>query len=66
MTELFRLRDGATLAPPSPREHAAPSPPGAPFFAKDPAPATLQLSFATADVAQIEEGMARRTKELKA
>ena len=31
--------------------------PGAPFFAHDPDPATLRLSFATADVAKIVEGM---------
>jgi 2-aminoadipate transaminase len=33
--------------------------PGAPFFANDPDPATLRLSFATADVAKIEEGIGR-------
>lgn len=33
--------------------------PGAPFFAKDPDMASLRLSFATADVAKIEEGVAR-------
>jgi len=33
--------------------------PGAPFYAHDPDPATLRLSFATADVAKIEEGMGR-------
>ena len=33
--------------------------PGAPFYAHDPEPATLRLSFATADVAKIEEGVAR-------
>jgi len=33
--------------------------PGAPFYAHDPDLATLRLSFATADVAKIEEGMAR-------
>jgi DNA-binding transcriptional MocR family regulator len=33
--------------------------PGVPFFAKDPDRATLRLSFATADVAKIEEGVAR-------
>jgi DNA-binding transcriptional MocR family regulator len=33
--------------------------PGAPFFAKNPDPATLRLSFATADVAKIREGAAR-------
>jgi 2-aminoadipate transaminase len=33
--------------------------PGAPFYAHDPDLATLRLSFATADVAKIEEGVAR-------
>ena len=33
--------------------------PGAPFFAHDPDLATFRLSFATADVAKIEEGMGR-------
>ena len=33
--------------------------PGTPFFASSPDPATLRLSFATADVARIEEGIAR-------
>jgi len=33
--------------------------PGAPFFATDPDLASLRLSFATADVAKIEEGVAR-------
>ncbi|MCF8160889.1 MAG: PLP-dependent aminotransferase family protein [Polaromonas sp.] len=33
--------------------------PGAPFYAHDPDPATLRLSFATADVTRIEEGIAR-------
>ena len=33
--------------------------PGAPFYAHDPDAATLRLSFATADVAKIEEGVAR-------
>ena len=33
--------------------------PGAPFYAHDPDPATLRLSFATADVAKIQEGVAR-------
>ena len=33
--------------------------PGAPFFAHDPDPASFRLSFATADVAKIEEGIAR-------
>jgi DNA-binding transcriptional MocR family regulator len=33
--------------------------PGAPFFAHDADPSTLRLSFATADVAKIEEGVGR-------
>ncbi|MFC5522018.1 PLP-dependent aminotransferase family protein [Polaromonas jejuensis] len=33
--------------------------PGAPFYAENPDLATLRLSFATADVAKIEEGIAR-------
>ena len=33
--------------------------PGAPFFAHDPDQASFRLSFATADVAKIEEGIAR-------
>ena len=33
--------------------------PGAPFYAANPDLSTLRLSFATADVARIEEGMAR-------
>ena len=33
--------------------------PGAPFFAENPDVATLRLSFATADVARIEEGVKR-------
>jgi DNA-binding transcriptional MocR family regulator len=38
--------------------------PGAPFYAHDPDLATLRLSFATADVAKIEEGIARLKKAL--
>ncbi|MES2483242.1 MAG: PLP-dependent aminotransferase family protein [Pseudomonadota bacterium] len=38
--------------------------PGAPFFAANPDLASLRLSFATADVAKIEEGMARLGKAL--
>ena len=33
--------------------------PGAPFFARDPDLSTLRLSFATADVAKIKEGIGR-------
>jgi DNA-binding transcriptional MocR family regulator len=38
--------------------------PGAPFFAKDPDPATLRLSFATAGVDKIEDGIARLARAL--
>jgi DNA-binding transcriptional MocR family regulator len=38
--------------------------PGAPFFARDPDPATLRLSFATADVDRIRAGAARLGKAL--
>jgi DNA-binding transcriptional MocR family regulator len=38
--------------------------PGAPFYAHDPDMATLRLSFATADVAKIEEGIARLGRAL--
>ena len=38
--------------------------PGAPFFARDPDLSTLRLSFATADVAKIEEGIGRLGKAL--
>jgi len=38
--------------------------PGAPFFAHDPGMATLRVSFATADVAKIEEGMGQLGKSI--
>jgi DNA-binding transcriptional MocR family regulator len=38
--------------------------PGVPFYAANPDPATLRLSFATADVARIEEGIARLKQAL--
>lgn len=38
--------------------------PGTPFYAKDPDPSSLRLSFATADLAKIEEGVARLGKAL--
>ncbi len=38
--------------------------PGAPFYAAHPDPTTLRLSFATADVAKIEEGIARLAQAL--
>lgn len=39
--------------------------PGAPFYAEHPDVATLRLSFATADVAKIQEGIARLGQALK-
>ncbi|WP_313335413.1 PLP-dependent aminotransferase family protein [Comamonas sediminis] len=38
--------------------------PGTPFFAQNPDASTLRLSFATADIARIEEGIARLAKAL--
>jgi 2-aminoadipate transaminase len=38
--------------------------PGAPFYAANPDPATLRLSFATADVAKINEGVGRLAQAL--
>ena len=38
--------------------------PGAPFYARDPDLSTLRLSFATADVAKIEEGILRLRQAL--
>jgi DNA-binding transcriptional MocR family regulator len=38
--------------------------PGTPFFAQHPDPATLRLSFATADVDKIREGVARLAQAL--
>ena len=40
--------------------------PGAPFFATHPDPATLRLSFATADEARIRDGVARLARALRA
>ena len=39
--------------------------PGAPFFAADPDPASLRLSFATADEDKIREGVARLARALR-
>ncbi|MDB5914017.1 MAG: aminotransferase, class, partial [Ramlibacter sp.] len=38
--------------------------PGAPFYAKDPDHATFRLSFATADLGKIEEGVGRLGKAI--
>ncbi|MDD2608638.1 MAG: PLP-dependent aminotransferase family protein [Giesbergeria sp.] len=40
--------------------------PGVPFFAQNPDPATLRLSFATADVEKIREGVSRLAQALHA
>lgn len=40
--------------------------PGAPFFAQNPDVSTFRLSFATADVAKIEDGIARLGQALRA
>jgi DNA-binding transcriptional MocR family regulator len=45
-------------------EHGVAFVPGVPFYAANPDPATLRLSFATADVARIEEGIARLKQAL--
>jgi DNA-binding transcriptional MocR family regulator len=52
------LMDGAELARRAINQGVA-FVPGAPFYASEPDTATLRLSFATADVAKIEEGIAR-------
>ncbi len=38
--------------------------PGAPFYAVEPDVSTFRLSFATADVAKIEEGVGRQARAL--
>jgi 2-aminoadipate transaminase len=53
-----QLSDGATLAKKAIDQGVA-FVPGAPFFADHPDATTLRLSFATADVAKIEEGLQR-------
>ncbi|QNN56053.1 PLP-dependent aminotransferase family protein [Diaphorobacter ruginosibacter] len=40
--------------------------PGSPFFSQNPDPSTLRLSFATADIDRIREGIARLKKALAA
>jgi len=59
------LQDGAELARRAIGQGVA-FVPGAPFYASDPDNATLRLSFATADVAKIEEGIARLGAALRA
>ncbi len=53
-----QLNDGATLAKKAIEQGVA-FVPGAPFFSDHPNNSTLRLSFATADVAKIEEGLQR-------
>jgi len=53
-----QLNDGATLAKKAIDQGVA-FVPGAPFFSDHPDSTTLRLSFATADVAKIEEGLQR-------
>ena len=53
-----QLNDGATLAQKAIEQGVA-FVPGAPFFSDHPDNSTLRLSFATADVAKIEEGLQR-------
>jgi DNA-binding transcriptional MocR family regulator len=58
-----KLADGAELAKRAIDKGVA-FVPGVPFYAAQPDPATLRLSFATADVAKIEEGVARLAQAL--
>jgi DNA-binding transcriptional MocR family regulator len=58
-----KLADGAELAKRAIDKGVA-FVPGIPFYAAQPDPATLRLSFATADVAKIEEGVARLAQAL--
>jgi DNA-binding transcriptional MocR family regulator len=53
-----KLKDGAELARRAIEKGVA-FVPGAPFYASNPDLSTLRLSFATADVAKIEEGVGR-------
>lgn len=46
-------------------EHGVAFVPGTPFYASDADAATLRLSFATADVAKIEEGVGRLSRALR-
>jgi DNA-binding transcriptional MocR family regulator len=58
-----KIKDAAQFARKAIEEKVA-FVPGAPFYANNPDLSTLRLSFATADVAKIEEGMARLGKAL--
>ena len=59
-----QLNDGAEFAKRA-IEHGVAFVPGVPFYAANPDTSTLRLSFATADVARIEEGIARLAKALQ-
>ncbi len=58
-----KVKDGAELAKRAIEKGVA-FVPGTPFYASNPDAATLRLSFATADVAKIEEGVARLAQAL--
>jgi DNA-binding transcriptional MocR family regulator len=53
-----KVKDGAELAKRAIEQGVA-FVPGAPFFASNPDATAIRLSFATADVAKIKEGIAR-------
>jgi DNA-binding transcriptional MocR family regulator len=53
-----KVKDGSELAKRAIEKGVA-FVPGAPFFANDPDPSAIRLSFATADVEKIKEGIAR-------
>ena len=58
-----KVGNGAELAKRA-IEHDVAFVPGVPFYASNPDPATLRLSFATADVAKIQEGVKRLAQAL--
>lgn len=59
------VQDAAALAPRAIAEGVA-FVPGAPFFAQQPDPATLRLSFATVDEDRIREGVQRLARAMQA
>ena len=61
---LERLRDLVHVARVHREQRGVAFVPGAPFYAANPDPATLRLSFATANVEKIEEGVARLGRAL--
>jgi 2-aminoadipate transaminase len=58
-----KLKDAAELAKRAIEQGVA-LVPGAPFYANNPDMSTLRLSFATADVGKIEEGVGRLGKAI--